>query len=124
MALGRLALVTVDCPDPVALARFYQSILGGEVNDAGAADHGWVELTTPGGVKVGFQRSETFVAPDWPNGGQQARAHLDIAPHDYDSALDEIVALGARRADAQPSPDHWIVFIDPAGHPFCLVRHP
>ena len=32
MALGRLALVTLDCPDPVALARFYQSILGGEVN--------------------------------------------------------------------------------------------
>lgn len=124
MALGSLALVTLDCPDPVGLANFYQSILGGTVDDTAAADHGWVQLNTPAGTNVGFQRSESFRPPDWPSGDQQTQAHLDIAPTNYDAAVEAVVALGARRADDQPSTEHWIVFFDPAGHPFCLIRHP
>ncbi len=124
MALGRLALVTLDCPDPVALARFYQSLIGGEIDDRGAVEHGWVQLNTGSGTNVGFQRNDTFVPPDWPDGAQQGQAHLDIAPDDYDAAVATVEALGARRATVQPSPEHWIVYFDPAGHPFCLVKYP
>ena len=124
MPIGRLALCTLDCSDPVGLANFYQSILGGVVDDRAAVDHGWVQLNTDAGVNLGFQRNENFRPPDWPDGDQQAQAHLDIAPEDYDQALVAIEALGARRAAEQPSPEHWIVFFDPAGHPFCLIRHP
>jgi hypothetical protein len=31
-----------------------------------------------------------------------------------------VIALGARKADVQPG-ETFTVFIDPAGHPFCLV---
>lgn len=124
VALGRLALVTLDCPDPVALAAFYQNLIGGEINDAGAVEHGWVQLNTDVGINVGFQRNEMYRTPEWPDGDQQAQAHLDIAPDDWDAAISQAEALGARRVGAQPSPDHWIVFLDPVGHPFCLVKHP
>ena len=124
MALARLALVTLDCPDPVALAGFYQGLIGGEVDTRAAAEHGWVQLNTGVGVNVGFQRSESYRPPDWPAGAQQAQAHLDIAPEDFDAATDRAIALGARRAEPQSDPDNWLVFFDPAGHPFCLVKHP
>ena len=29
--------------------------------------------------------------------------------------------LGAVKTDDQPMPQSWRVFLDPAGHPFCLV---
>jgi hypothetical protein len=32
-----------------------------------------------------------------------------------------VLALGARKADVQPAPDNFRVYLDPAGHPFCLV---
>ena len=35
-------------------------------------------------------------------------------------AAERVVALGARAVDSQPG-RNWIVFLDPAGHPFCLV---
>ena len=31
------------------------------------------------------------------------------------------VERGATKADVQPEPDAFRVFVDPAGHPFCLV---
>ncbi|MEQ7129412.1 VOC family protein [Actinopolymorpha sp. B11F2] len=30
--------------------------------------------------------------------------------------------MGARRAEVQPGGDAYRVFLDPAGHPFCLVQ--
>ena len=36
----------------------------------------------------------------------------------------DLVAIGARKTDAQPEPDEFRVFLDPAGHPFCLVQIP
>lgn len=34
--IGTLQCVVLDCPDPLGLARFYQAMLGGEVNQADA----------------------------------------------------------------------------------------
>lgn len=31
------------------------------------------------------------------------------------------VAAGARLAVTQPSPERWLVLLDPAGHPFCFT---
>jgi hypothetical protein len=33
----------------------------------------------------------------------------------------EALALGAAKANTQPSPDRWRVLLDPAGHPFCIT---
>jgi len=45
--------------------------------------------------------------------------HLDIEVDDLDEAGAHAVAEGATLADFQPQDDVH-VYIDPAGHPFCL----
>ena len=41
---------------------------------------------------------------------------------DLDAAEAAVIELGAVKVDEQPRPADWRVFLDPAGHPFCLVR--
>ena len=40
---------------------------------------------------------------------------------DLDAGEAAVVALGARKHEVQPG-ETFRVFLDPAGHPFCLVR--
>jgi hypothetical protein len=47
--------------------------------------------------------------------------HLDLAVDDLGQTAAQALALGARRAESQPAPDRYLVFFDPAGHPFCLT---
>ena len=46
--------------------------------------------------------------------------HLDIRVTDPDRAERSVLALGARRVTGVHE-DGFRVFIDPVGHPFCLV---
>lgn len=117
--IGRLDVVALDCPDHHALAAFYRGLIGGEVVEHPDSD--WVELHTPEG-KLAFQRVEGHRPPTWPEGPVPQQAHVDIDVDDLDEAEPEAVALGAVKAHHQPSPADFRVFLDPAGHPFCLVR--
>ena len=45
--------------------------------------------------------------------------HLDIRVDDLDEAGAHAVSVGAVLADFQPQ-DEVRVYVDPAGHPFCL----
>ncbi|HJR93500.1 MAG TPA: VOC family protein, partial [Acidimicrobiia bacterium] len=47
--------------------------------------------------------------------------HLDFDVPDMDEGEKAVLALGARKAEAQPGTT-WRVYLDPAGHPFCLVE--
>ncbi len=120
MAVARFALVALDCPDPRALAEFYQRIIGGSIREDTAA-HDWVRLETGTGVDVGFQLVNDYRAPEWPDGTPQ-QAHLDFDVFDLDEGEQAVQKLGSVKAEVQPEPDEWRVFLDPAGHPFCLVR--
>lgn len=117
--IGRFELVALDCRDHVGLARFYQSIVGGDIPHEGHDD--WQELHTSNGV-IAFQRVDDHEPPTWPGGDRPQQAHLDIRVDDLDDAEAAVVELGAVKVDEQPRPDDWRVFLDPAGHPFCLVR--
>ena len=119
MPIAHFSLVALDCPDPMALARFYRSICGGEIEPQTDAED-WVRLRTPSGADLGFQLDPRHVRPGWPEGVPQ-QAHLDFDVTDLDAAETEVLAVGAIKAETQPRPDRWRVFIDPAGHPFCLV---
>jgi catechol 2,3-dioxygenase-like lactoylglutathione lyase family enzyme len=51
--------------------------------------------------------------------------HLDLHADDLDAACALAEEAGARRADFQPNADghsgeRVIIYLDPAGHPFCL----
>lgn len=119
MAIASFALVALDCPDPRSLAAFYRGIVGGEVK--GTATDEWVRLEISGGADIGFQQDLTYQPPEWPNGTPQ-QAHLDFDVSNLDAGERAVLALGATKAAVQPSPDEWRVFLDPAGHPFCLVK--
>lgn len=120
MSIATFALVALDCPAPRELAAFYQSVVGGEVEEAEASDD-WVRLQILSGSDIGFQRDPAYVPPQWPTGAPQ-QAHLDFDVPDLDEGERAVVALGATKASTQPSPNDWRVFTDPAGHPFCLVK--
>lgn len=119
MALAPLTGVTLDCPDPTALAAFYHEVAGGEI---AFRTPDFVYLAC-GPVGLGFQRADSAAAP-WPDPDGPLRVHLDFAvenPEQLDDLEAQAVALGARRASTQPRPGSWRVLVDPAGHPFCLT---
>ena len=118
MAIATFSLVALDCRDPAALADFYRSIVGGEIKAATASDE-WIRLQVPGASDIGFQLDPDHQAPGWPDGPPQ-QAHLDFDVDDLDVGERRVLELGATKAPVQPSPDEWRVFLDPAGHPFCL----
>ncbi|MEU7056973.1 VOC family protein [Streptomyces sp. NPDC046197] len=116
MALAKLGVVVLDCPDPRALAGFYAEVLGGTVEDQGE----WVDLKVPGGQALAFQAAPGFVPPKWPAADASQQFHLDLVVEDLDAAEKGVLALGARPLDADDRSRTWRVYADPAGHPFCL----
>ena len=40
---------------------------------------------------------------------------------DLDAAEAWVLELGATKSTTQPDGERWRVFLDPAGHPFCLA---
>lgn len=116
MAIARLPSFVVDCPDPVQLATFYASVLGWQLE----ASDGWADVRN-GTDCLSFQRVDDFVAPDWPGQSRPQQMHLDLVVDDLDTAEAEVLALGAVKHEHQPG-SYFRVFLDPAGHPFCLCR--
>jgi catechol 2,3-dioxygenase-like lactoylglutathione lyase family enzyme len=118
--IARFSLAALDCPDAPALADFYSRITGWEVD---VREEGtWVELRSDGGATLAFQQVDGFEPPAWPDGSPGQQAHLDFDVDDLDAGERQILEIGARKADVQPEPEEWRVYLDPAGHPFCLVR--
>jgi catechol-2,3-dioxygenase len=116
--VGPLASISIDCPDPDALAPFYRGLLG--LREAFAtSDRGVVSLEGAGPMLT-LMRVDTYVAPSWPDGTQHQQMHLDVAVDNLESAVSDAVALGATEAAHQPAPNLWRVLLDPVGHPFCL----
>jgi predicted enzyme related to lactoylglutathione lyase len=120
MPIAKFSLVALDCPDPHALAAFYQQIVGGTIKQETASDE-WVRLQVAGASDLGFQLDPNHQPPSWPDGSPQ-QAHLDLDVTDLDEGERQVVAIGAIKAFTQPEPESWRVFLDPAGHPFCLVK--
>jgi catechol 2,3-dioxygenase-like lactoylglutathione lyase family enzyme len=115
----RLTAVTINSPEPRALARFYAQLLGWTITVDGET---WVELANPdGGVGLSFQREDLYVRPVWPAkaGEPQMMMHLDIRVDDLAAGCAHAQACGATLADFQPQEDVR-VHLDPDGHPFCL----
>lgn len=115
--IARLKVVALDCADPDALAAFYSAVLGGR---AERTDDDWVELTPATGTSLAFQQVAEHRPPEWPGTEHPQQMHLDLEVDDLDAGEAAVVALGARKHEVQPG-DTFRVFLDPAGHPFCLV---
>ena len=119
MALARLRSVVLDCPDPRVLAEFYRGVLGGEIT---LAEDDWVVLGVDG-LRLAFQQAADFAPPTWPTGERPQQFHLDVTVADVDAVEPQVLALGATKHPVQPGEatgDTFRVYLDPAGHPFCL----
>lgn len=112
MALS-VEMITVDCTDPDALARWWAQALGGEVNALLPGE--FVVLARPDGPRLGFQR-----VPE-PTPGKN-RVHLDLAADDVEAEVARLVRLGATETERHSfGPDFsWVVLADPEGNAFCI----
>ena len=116
--IGRLLCLVVDCPDPGALAAFYEQLLGyRRVED----DSEWVTLASGDDLVLAFQRVERYVPPAWPDPSRPQQVHVDVLVEDLDEAEPKVLALGATLLEGSDKPIGFRVYADPVGHPFCLV---
>jgi catechol 2,3-dioxygenase-like lactoylglutathione lyase family enzyme len=117
----RLTAAVLGTPDPPALARFYQRLLGWPLRDD---EEGWATLRpADGGTGLSFQLERDHVPPVWPPepGTQQMQTHLDIEVDDLAAACAVAEQAGARQLGGYDDPDEVVrVYADLDGHPFCL----
>src|SRR5271163_1929097 len=116
-------LPALDCPDALALAQFYADLTGMEVEplgDLAPEEVTWIEVLDHGKRKIGFQKIDAYVPPTWPEGPVPQQLHLDFDVADLDEGEAHALKVGATKAAFQPG-ETFRVYLDPAGHPFCLV---
>jgi hypothetical protein len=125
----------IDCADPINLANFYSSITGLKIDvttENTDSNIVWVELKDNQGIpKLAFQKVSNYKAPTWPEGPIPQQLHLDFAVKDLDETEIELLKIGAVKTEFQPgSPKtndystEFRVFLDPEGHPFCIIHRP
>ncbi|GAB2657415.1 VOC family protein [Nocardia goodfellowii] len=113
-----LFAVTIDCPDPANLARFYLHFVGGHLH---SSNPDYVVLTSGNNVRLDFQRVANRRSPPWPDRAAPRRLHLDFRVENLWEAEQFLVSNGAELASQQPGGERFRVLLDPAGHPFCIA---
>ncbi len=109
--IGTLSTVILDCPDPLALARFYS-----ELPACPSPAPTTTGSTSATGPRLAFQLAPDHQPPQWPDPGRPQQFHLDVRVADVEVAERRCwrwAPPGCRRGDR--------VYADPAGHPFCLI---
>ncbi|MDQ3663782.1 MAG: VOC family protein [Actinomycetota bacterium] len=115
MAIARFPTFVIDCPDPGALATFYGALLEWKVEIA----PDWAEVRAEYGHTISFQQVKPYTPPVWPGQDVPQQMHVDVIVDDLDAAEAPVLELGATKHEHQPGTS-FRVFLDPAGHPFCL----
>ncbi|GAA3602282.1 VOC family protein [Nonomuraea rosea] len=119
--IAEFRTVVFDCPDPRKLAEFYSNLLGWPVT---SVEDDWVVVSDGGSPRrLAFQLAPDHQPPQWPDPGHPQQIHLDLTANDLDEAEAQAIKIGAVKHEHQPSEeDSFRVFLDPAGHTFCLCR--
>jgi predicted enzyme related to lactoylglutathione lyase len=117
MTIARNPAFVLDCPDAKTLATFYGALLDWEVTGS----DGWWSVRAEHGDSISFQEVEGFTAPRWPGQEVPQQMHIDVEVDDLDTAEAAVLELGATKHDHQTGTT-FRVFLDPAGHPFCLCQ--
>jgi predicted enzyme related to lactoylglutathione lyase len=114
MAIARFPSLVIDCPDPGLLAKFYGELLDWKVD----ISSDWAEVRAGYGQCICFQPVEDDTPPQGPDQAAPQQMHLDLVV-DLDAGEAAVLELGGTKAAHQPGTT-FRVFLDPAGHPFCL----
>lgn len=118
MAIARIPVTVLDCPDPQRLAAFYSAVLDWPIDEN---DPEWSSIRADYGDSIQFQRVGDYTAPQWPGQQVPQQFHLDLEVDDLDASERAVLELGATKTEHQPG-STFRVFLDPAGHPFCLCQ--
>jgi catechol 2,3-dioxygenase-like lactoylglutathione lyase family enzyme len=116
----QLCAITLDCPDPPALAAFYEQATG--LDPHPESDAHFAGLNGEHGLLIGFQRVDDHRAPTWPDPAVPQQLHICFRVEDLNETEARLLGLGASKPGHQPDEGKWRVLVDPAGHPFCIVR--
>ena len=125
MSIAHHVYTAVDCAHPASLARFYAEITGWEVGELDESEDKveWVDLFHNGVRMMAFQKVANYIPPTWPEGPVPQQLHFDFHVKDLDIGESKILAIGATKHAVQPG-TNFRVYLDPEGHPFCLVKNP
>jgi len=113
MAIARFPSIVIDCPD--ASASFYAALLDWKAE----ISPNWADVRAEYGQCLSFQQVADYTPPRWPGQQVPQQMHLDVIVDDLDAAEAAVLELGATKHEHQPG-ETFRVFLDPAGHPFCL----
>ena len=116
MAIGKFLAAVMDCSDPRMLSKFWQQILGGDV-DSRTETAEWVALSgVPGLGYLGFQKVPEPKAV-------KNRVHVDIDVESIEDAANLAVALGAQKVAeiVEEQTNFFQVMLDPEGNEFCFI---
>lgn len=117
--IGTWHATVLDCKNPSTLASFYQELLG-MIRVQDEEDGSWVSIgDAPDRPALAFQRSEDYLPTTWPEPEVPQQGHLDVRVADLDIAETEVLAIGATLTGRGTA--SYRVYLDPEGHPFCLV---
>jgi hypothetical protein len=127
MTIAHYAYTALDCANPVELAHFYSKITGLKVQPFSEGETTetceWLELLDENNrTKMAFQLIDNYRKPTWPVGDLPQQAHMDFHAKDLDIAEKDLLDLGAIKTEFQPKPHRFRVYLDIAGHPFCIVQ--
>lgn len=116
MTIGKFLAAVIDCSDPIILSKFWQSMLGGEI-DPRTQNAEWVALSgVPGLGYLGFQKvPEAKMVKN--------RVHLDIDVESIDEAIKTAVAINAKVVGkvVEEQTNFFQVMLDPEGNEFCFI---
>lgn len=131
----RMAQVVLDTTDARGTAEFWRQLLG-LVYRAGheppaegqedVAGRDWLNLFDRDGTpQLAFQQVDELVPTTWPDPAVPQQLHLDLtvdSVEELNAVHDRVLALGGElRHDRSDDPDEPLqVFVDPAGHTFCV----
>jgi hypothetical protein len=115
MAIARFPVIAIDCPDSAALAQFYGAMLDWKIEIADQR----ADVRAEYGQCITFHQVDEYTPPVWPNQEVPQQMHLDMLVDDLETAEEAVLKLGATKHPHQPGTS-FRVFLDPAGHPFCL----
>lgn len=114
MAL-RVAHITLDCEDPIAVSRFWSAAMGLTVADGASPGFAWA------------RHADDENAPKWffievPEGKTvKNRLHLDLEADDRQAEVARLLVLGASLVEDHDQHGHrWTTLCDVEGNEFCV----
>jgi Glyoxalase-like domain len=123
----KLAAVTFDCDDALAVAQFWSAALDRPIDPKPSSDFaaiGMDEHRDTSGWSVSGDDNPTWLFARVPEPKTaKNRMHIDLTAPDRQAEVARLVDLGATRvADMEEWGYDWTVLQDPEGNEFCVAE--